>query len=335
MNKRYSQNVDGRQPPGFFLEITALLLMALPPLSYASEVVIVPSGKVAPYIEAQNALKEHLASYGYTSKVVTLREVRGKLVSVISEDTKIFVAVGTEAAKWLHKVIKPPLKLTFCMVADPANIGLYGDRPVLGISTDIPLHLQFETMAEALPKTCSVGLLYRAGTDKNSKNSDDSEKTKIDKSERFLKTIKANLPKGWRIEAVAIDKYKLRSQAIQELFKRDIDIVWVYPDRSVYSLTTIRTLLLTAIREKKPVFGYSQGVVKAGSLLGVVIEPEKQGQQAAEFVNHLLSNEGSLRTKKPEPPQFEIAVNLAVAEQIKVDISPSFLKRAKYIFKPE
>jgi putative ABC transport system substrate-binding protein len=321
-----------------------LLLLALSPLCHAAQVVIVLSSDAQPYLKAQDALNTQLAGPGYTSRAIALHQLqKSKLNTVISKDTRVFVAIGTPAAKWLHMAIKPPFRLLYCMVADPAGAGLNKGVPALGITTDVPLPSQFEIMAEALPNARSVGLLYRSGTDSDNKtknkkkqrNKDSGNKTKNSKSEMFLKTAKATLPQDWRLEAVAINKYESSSQAIQELLKRDIDIVWVYPDRSVYSLVTLRSLLQAATQEKKPVFSYSKGVVKAGSLLGTAIDPEKQGYQAAELVNRLLSSGINLKMKTPEPPQYEIAVNLFIARQIGVELPAPLLKRAKYIYKPQ
>ena len=196
------------------------------------------------------------------------------------------------------------------MVADPAGAGLNDGVPAFGISTDVPLNSQLEIIAEALPNTRSIGMLYRTERGEN------GDETEVSKSEILLNALKAALPKDWKIEAVSVSNYESNSQAIQELFRRKVDIVWTFPDRSVYSLSTLRSLLSAAVHRKKPVFAYSKGVVKAGSLLGIAIEPEKQGLQAAELVKRLLSDGADSESENALAPQYEIAVNLLVAGQI-------------------
>lgn len=312
-----------------YIAILPLLLIVLASLSHASEIVIVSSNEAAPYIKAQNALEKHLAGEGYTTQAIMLTELRNKMDSVMSDDTKALVAVGSPATIWLHKRVSPPVLLTYCMVANPAGAALDKDPPVLGISTDVPIKSQFKLISEALPRARCVGMLYRS---------------KTEKGKFFLKRVKANLPKGWILEAVAIDKHNTVAEAIRELFKRDIDIVWTFPDSSIYNRATVRTLLLASIRKKVPVFGYSPAFVKAGSLLGIAINPETQGKQAATLTHQLLCRQGkapgesdvnSKKELRREAVKFEIALNLIVAEQLSIDLPESLEKRAKHIFRPE
>jgi len=310
-----------------YIAILPLILFVLASLSHASEIVIVPSSEAAPYIQAQNALEKHLASEGYKTQAIMLTELRDKIDSIMSGDIKALVAVGSPATVWLHKRISPPVLLTYCMVADPAGSALDKDPPVLGISTDVPIKSQFKLISEALPRAHRVGMLYYS---------------KTEKGKSFLKRVKANLPKGWILEAVAIDQHKTVSEAIRALFKSDIDIVWTFPDPLIYNRATVRTLLLTSIRKKVPVFGYSLAFVKAGSLLGIAINPETQGKQAATLTHQLLrrksKGQGEVDVNPKDRRQaekFEIALNLIVAEHLSIDLPESLKKRAKHIFKPE
>ncbi len=311
-----------------YIAILPLMLIVLASLSHASEILIVSSSEAAPYIQAQNALEKHLTAEGYKTQAIMLTELRNKLDSIISDDTKALVAVGSPATVWLHKRVSPPVLLTYCMVADPAGAALDDkDPPVLGISTDVPIKSQFKLISEALPRAHRVGMLYYS---------------KTEKGKSFLKRVKANLPKGWILEAVAIDQHKTVSEAIRALFKSDIDIVWTFPDPLIYNRATVRTLLLTSIRKKVPVFGYSLAFVKAGSLLGVAINPETQGKQAATLTHQLLrrksKGQGEVDVNPKDRRQaekFEIALNLIVAEQLSIDLPESLKKRAKHIFKPE
>ncbi len=310
-----------------YLSVLPLFIMILPSLSHASEIVIVPSSEAEPYIKAQNALEKHLAVEGYTTQAITLTELRNKMDSIITDDTKAVVAVGSPATVWLHKRVSPPVLLTYCMVADPAGAALDNDPSLLGISTDVPIKSQFKLISEALPRAHKVGMLYLS---------------KTEKGKSFLKRVKDNLPEGLTLKAVAIDKHKTVSEAIRALFKSDIDIVWTFPDPAIYNIATVRTLLLTSIRKKVPVFGYSLAFVKAGSLLGVAINPETQGKQAATLTHQLLCRQSKTLGDADvnsndwrDAEKFEIALNLIVAEQLSVNLPKSLKKRAKHIFKSE
>ena len=299
------------------------LLMVLPSLSYGKKIVIVPSTEAAPYLKAQQAIEKHLASQGHMTEVILLKDLEKKIDTLINDETKAVVAIGSQATTQLHKQIKPPILLTYCMVAEPAKLGLEKDPPLQGISTDIPLKSQFKLISEALPKVRTVGMLYKSQTKEG---------------KFFLKKVQAILPKGWQLKAIAIDekkKYKTVSKAIEALFESQIDVVWTYPDSSIYDRATVRSLLLTSIRKNVPVFGFSLGFVKAGALLGMAINPETQGKKAAELTLELLQHQDTSRTENDEKEKFEIALNIIVAEQIAVKFPKKLIKRSKHIFRPK
>ena len=297
------------------------LLMALPSLSYGQRIAIVPSSEAAPYQKAQQAIEKHLVSQGHITEVILLKDLEKNISTAINDETKAIVAIGSQAATHLHKRIKPPILLTYCMVAEPAKLGLEEEPALQGISTDVPLESQFKLISEALPGARTVGMLYNS-------------QTKDGKS--FLTTVKSSLPNGWQLKAIAIDetkKYETVSKAIEALFDGEIDVVWTHPDSSIYTRATVRTLLLSALRKNVPVFGFSLGFVNAGALLGIAIEPETQGRKAAELTLDLLKQQDTSRTENDEKEKFEIALNMIVAEQLAVKFPEKLIKRAQHIFR--
>ncbi|MDY7009720.1 MAG: ABC transporter substrate binding protein [Planctomycetota bacterium] len=312
--------------------LVALLGMATTPYAVGGQIVVVLSNNALPYKQAQQALESTLAKQGHTSRVVMLEQFSRDPKSKTTESIDAIVAVGTKAAVWLNKNIDSNAKLTYCMVADPVGAGLKGDTPVRGISTDVPVKAQFELIAEALPHVRSVGMLYRS---------------KTSKGKRMLKAAKDALPKGWRLEAVATDKYNSVAKAIDALFAREIDIVWTSPDAKIYNVAMVRSLLLAGLRRKKPVFGFSPAFVRAGAMLGIGIDPATQGVSAAGLTDRFLgqdrkpdpkeSGSHGETTSKPgqEEVKFDIAVNLIVAKKVSVDIPEKIIERARYVFRPE
>ena len=306
-----------------YTQLSIMLLMGLASMSYAQKVLIVPSSNAAPYLQAQGAIEQYLLDRGGFYEVVNLGDIEHRMNTVADGEAQAVVAIGSQAATQLHEQVKPPTLLTYCMVAEPGKLGLEKDPPVEGISTDVPLESQFKLISEALPEVRTIGMLY------NSQTKD---------GPLFLEQLKARLPKGWQVKAIAIDekkKYKTVSEAIEALFESQIDIVWTHPDSSIYNRATVRTLLLTAIRKKVPVFGFSLGMVNAGALLGTVINPETHGKRVAELTLDLLQHQDTSRAKNYESEKFEIALNMIVAEQLAVQFPEQLMKRSKHIIKPK
>ena len=313
----------GNHGLGICLAVLVVISMTGPSLGYASEVVIVPSSEATPYVKAQQAALEYFSDHGQVAEVIPLHSIQDRLGGAPEDEKTVVVAIGSQAATQLHSKIEPPMLLTYCMVANPAKLGLDKDPPLQGVSTDVPLELQFRLISQALPKARTIGMLYQAqSTD----------------GKALLKRVQAHLPKGWQVKPIAVDdtgKYKTRSQAIDALFDSQLDIVWTQPDSSIYDRATVRTVLLTGIRRKVPVFGFSGGFVKAGALLSITVNPQAQGAKAAQIGLELLQQGQASNTANDNDAMFEIAVNTIVAEQLAVKLPPELIRRAKHIFKAE
>jgi ABC-type uncharacterized transport system substrate-binding protein len=236
-----------------------------------------------------------------------------------------FIAVGTRAAALLHAKLDAATPLVYCMVSDPETLGLAEGRQTFGVSTNVPLAAQFQLIAEALPAAKAVGLLYRS---------------EGEKSARLLKSVKESLPKGMRLEAVAVDKHESVAKAIEALLAQEVDVVWTSPDATVYDVATVRSLLLTSIRKNTPVFGFSPAFVRAGALLGVGIDPRSQGKQAAGIVHQVLQRKTpATQSAKPltreqcfPQAEFQIAVNLIVARKLSIALPKALVQRATQVF---
>jgi len=240
---------------------------------FAAKVVIVLSSDAKPYKKTQLGLEKELRKRGHTSRTVKLKDLAGGAGSSDAQKPDAFVAVGTPAAVWVKAHKADQAAIAYCMVVDPDSAKLGKEKPVPGIRADVPVRTQFKLIAEAMPDVRTIGVLYH------------SQKSR---SKRILDAAKKALPKHWTLEAVAIDKHESAAKAIEALLDQSTDIVWTAPDAAVYQRPVIRSLLLSAIRGKKPVFGFSLAFVRAGALLGVGVDPETQGVRTAGLIDAVM-----------------------------------------------
>jgi ABC-type uncharacterized transport system substrate-binding protein len=117
--------------------------------------------------------------------------------------------------------------------------------------------------------------------------------------------------------------------------QKPIDIAWTTADQKLYDTACLRSLLLSAVRAKIPVWGYSLPLVRAGALLGVGVDPAAEGHQAADLVINSIKDPSNFKTRSIAPEKFQTGVNLIVAEQIGVEIPDSVSRRATFIYQPE
>jgi ABC-type uncharacterized transport system substrate-binding protein len=118
--------------------------------------------------------------------------------------------------------------------------------------------------------------------------------------------------------AIAITVAEVKEQRflitrLEELL-RGTDLLLVTPDTEIYNSYSLRNVLLTAYRQRKPVIGVSAAYVKAGALLAVHSTPVTIGQDAAELVGWFLD---SGRLPGPRAPlRFEVSINHQVARSL-------------------
>ncbi len=301
--------------------LVALLGMALTAAHSArADILIVRSSDAAPYTEADAALHDRLGSRAEPIRSVLAKQLADSGLAAGIKPTDTIVAVGTPAARWLHARLPAENRLVYCMVNNPADAGLLQGHPTWGVTTDVAIDDQIHLIAEALPQARVVGMLYRSDTAAG---------------KEAVKMLTAALPAGWSVEPVAVNEAPSIGAAIESLVAKNIDVVWTTADANLFDAASVRTLLLAGIRKKIPVWGYSTAFVRAGALIGVGVEPRAQGTQAAEILIKLLDNPASLKEPAQSPREFQIALNLIVAQQLSVEIPESLTRRAAFVFRPE
>lgn len=279
----------------------------------ATEVVSVISSDAAPYRAAHEALVQRLGKDGHQVRSVSMEALAANGLPALGQPACV-VAIGSPAAVWLHGK-KPPIPLVYCLVSNPERAGLLTPPAAFGVTTDIPLTDQLMLLREALPEAKSIGLLFRQGDPDSQRQTD---------------ALRALLPVDMILESIAIDQQPSPAAAIDALLARRIDLVWTSPDSTIWNEATVRSLLLTALRRKIPVFGFSTAFVRAGALVGVGLDPANQGAQAAMVViDHLA---GKATTASVVAPTFDICLNLVVAQKLSLTMPKPLLERAKQVF---
>lgn len=295
------------------LGIPLLLLLGTLVTTHAVEIVSVVSSDAAPYRAAHEALVRRLVQDGHRVRAVGMEHLVTNGLSALGSPACV-VAIGSPAAIWLHGQ-KPATPLTYCLVGNPERAGLLTPPMASGVTTDIPLADQVALLRETLPAARTIGVLYRES---------DAD------SRQLTALLRTRLPEGVELQAVAIDQHPTPAAAIDALLTRHIDLVWTSPDSTIWNEATVRSLLLTALRRKIPVFGFSTAFVRAGALVGVGLDPADQGSQAGTLVIDLLA--GKTTPGQVVIPTYQICLNLVVAQKLSLTLPTPLQERATQIF---
>jgi ABC-type uncharacterized transport system substrate-binding protein len=300
--------------------LVMLLVLLCGTRAAATSIVIVRTSDAEPYAQAEAAMRDDLKKQKYDIRSILVKDVSVKGVDAAIGKPDAVVAIGTSAARWLHKELPTTTSLFYCMVSNAREAGLSDARNCRGVTTDVSLGQQFSLITEALPRARVVGTLYR---------SDNAE------GKNGLELLKGALPGGWRVESVAVNDYPSIAEAIDALTQKNVDVIWTTADQKLYDSAAVRALLLAALRAKIPVWGFSPAFVRAGALLGIGVEPRSQGTQVADLLEKALADPKKVPDGAAYPNEFQIAVNLIVAEQLGIVIPQSLSGRATYVYRTE
>lgn len=304
------------------IALAALVTLCAAGAARASDVLVVRTGDATPYTQASDAAMRRLRSAGVSAAAALLEDVPAASLSS-SGAPRLVLAIGTEAAIAMRDRAPEGVAIVYCLVADPARAGLSDVAGIAGVSTETPPEPQIALMRAVLPETRVIGALYRS--------SDPATVASI-------ASLRAALPPGWRVEAVDIDASASIAESIDRVFGRDIDFFWTSPERSIYDQATIRQLLLTSLRRRVPVFGFSEAFVRAGALVGVSIEPADQGEQAAEIAITRLRRGAEAGAQRVDAApvhrtaKARVALNRVVAEKLGIKLPNRVVSDADTVF---
>ena len=91
-------------------------------------------------------------------------------------------------------------------------------------------------------------------------------------------------------------------------------------DSYIFNRHSVKNILLTAYRHRKPVIGYSDSFVEAGALAAVYTSPESAGDRAAEILSDFFSNSWQFSRKIYDTDDLSVSVNAQVAASLDLDL---------------
>ncbi len=290
--------------PKIFL-ILACLLGNL--TAVETTVTVVLSSDAEPYRQAALAATQRLGDHVQTTTIL-MDALRGA-----APTSRFWITIGTPAALRLRPLLGPEQRLIYCLVTDPTGAGLTTDPRIHGISATVPLTTQFALLGRVRPTCRKVGILVL-------ENRPDRD--------ALQNAVTTALPSGWEARFVVVPTIDKIADQISTVCE-GTDAVWTYADSGLYTDASVRMLLLTALRRRVPVFGYSPSFVRAGALVGVGIDPARQGEQAGELTASLMTDPDI--PSQHRPPQHQVVINTVVARKIGLDLAPDVLAAADII----
>lgn len=283
-----------------------LCCVALPAAHAVQQVVLVLSERGGVYEEFADAFEATLAGPGEAPRTRRVAASAAAPEAMLA-GSDLIVAVGVQALR--DAVGWPtPLPVLGALVPQLAFERLAAEvgrrRPPASLSAiwlDQPPLRLLRLFRQILPESRRAGVVL--GPD----------------SAAQLAALKAAAAQA-RIE-LAVETVVAESEVMPALARLlpTVDGLLAVPDGVVYRRDTVRGILLTTYRHRKPVIAFSQSYVNAGAAAAVFSTPALSALQAAELVRALPSG----RAVQLPPPQHSaypaVAINRQVARSLGLD----------------
>lgn len=289
----------------------ALLCGMASPLR-GQEALILLSREGETYRKAADAARVRLEQGGL--------RVTTEVVDQAGSETNVsaVIALGTEAGVWAKAHAATDSTVVACLVANLEAAGLTQGRVVHAVETDISAADQLTLIRGVLPQAKKIGVPVNPGSARG---------------KALLEDLRTAAGTDWSIIESPVKATEAFSDAIDALLRQGVDLIWMMPDSNLYSQATIQSLLQTTLRAKVPVYGFSVPLVKAGALIGAGIDPIAHARQAADLA--LEAGSSTQASRRSVRGRYESAINLAVARQLGIMVSPAAASQATHVFSGE
>jgi putative ABC transport system substrate-binding protein len=282
----------------------------------AADVAILKSADSPAWRPALDGLRRAAASHN-----VTEYDLRGdkaeadRVVTSLKGKPAILVALGPIAAQSAHEVA-PEMPLVFCMVQDPARLGLTSGAGVTGVAFSIPVKNQLAAFRLVNPRAVRIGVIYN----------DANVGRLVEEAQKAASVVRLNLVP----RPVASERDV--PEALRTLLKggEAVDALWIPPDPVLLGDESRRYVLAETLKAGKPVYSFSSALVAEGALVSNGPDLTSIGEQAGELVNRIAGGErGRIEMLVP---RAELVVNKKMADKLKIEIPADALRAANKVF---
>jgi ABC-type uncharacterized transport system substrate-binding protein len=221
--------------------------------------------------------------------------------SKIDRDTLI-VAIGKDNIVTASKKFPENDKLFLSIVpVDGEPVSIDGrNSSLLYISQPVCRQVQFIKALD--PKWRSIGLIT---SDKSTLS-----KTTISSCSK-TNTLTTNI--------ATIDSSSQLTIRLKEILA-DSDLLLAQPDSSIYNSKTVKNILLTSYRSRKPVIGFSKNFSKAGALASIYSTPTQIAETATSIIDNYIASGNRFTRKENYTDDFEISLNRQVFRALDMDL---------------
>jgi len=241
----------------------------------------------------------------------TLRNSDQLAKSLETEKPDLVVAVGAKAvaAAAASKISCP---VVFCMVMSSEKYNLPGLN-ITGVSLTTSPEEQLRVLTSLSPKIKRIGVLLR----------------KEDSADLLRGTIELAQKHKVRLIPIEFEDEKSIPHNLRPALGQ-VDALWMLDDAFIHSKESLQFVILNAVENNLPFMATSKVFVKEGALISLSPSFFRNGKQAAEMAERILTEKVS---PKDLPVSFhkesDLTINLKIARKIGLTIPSAILDKAE------
>ncbi len=310
------------------LALAMAISLCTPALAAEHEcrVAIVKSWDLPEYNVALDGFFEVLSKHRVKCKIVTYN-LKGHVddSEKIIEETRKFkpdliLTVGSRATSVMSEKFKDT-PIVFSMVLYPVASAFVSsmEKPghnMTGAAMDVPIERQLRTLSKIVPNLKRVGVLY----------SPEETLPVIEEAKRVAKSMNIQLL------AEPVTSESDVPDALSRLEKQKIDALWSVADGKVFTRPSTRYIIEQVVHRGIPFMGPHNGFVRAGALVALTADYRDNGRLAGEISLQILDSAEPGNIAVATPREVEMALNLRVANHIRLKIPQNVIDEASQIF---
>lgn len=256
-------------------------------------IVIVSSSNSDFQKQTANSIRKNLEADGDMAIIISTDDI----ISSAQNVKTLYVAIGEYAIKRLHEFDSDAFVLRINSRIIP---GTKYNSAKSDLITAQPECRHIELIKAINPDWTTVAVL----------SSIDS----LDIAAALTKcTIRQNLNLNVYAIADKSDLLKTLETAIE-----DNKVLLAITDPLIYNSNTVRNILLTAYRQRKPVIGYSDSFVQAGAVAAVYTSPGSIASKASTIISDFFKNNWQFNKNIYSTDDFSISTNTQVATSLEI-----------------
>ena len=278
-----------------------MLLLAIPGLSsdaladIKNHIVIITSSRSSYQQQTADVIQKQLEK----ANTITMHVSAENIASSSNNNRTLYIAIGDKAIKNLHEFDPDAFTLRLTSKQIP---GLKYSSAQSDLITAQPVCRNIQLIKAINDRWDSVGVL----SSKNSLNIA-AELTRC--------AIQQDI--NLQVYAISDDSDLLKTL---ETAVENNKVLLAITDPLIYNSQSVKNILLTAYRHRKPVVAYSESFVSAGAIAASYTSAQHAGYSAARLIMNFLDNNWQFDKNIYKPEDFSISLNRQVASSLEITL---------------